>query len=586
MSDDCALTGTLQAGQGSITVTINGGGHSITGGAFILFLGADMVLNLNSVTIDGGSQARTETLLVDTLNANGVTFIRSRSGPAVNATNSNLTNVLLDSNFSSSYALGGNGSAVHAGVNTTHVWENVVLRRNFGNGGAISLKTGATLTTSGCLTLSGNTPYDVYDPQIAWTDNSTGSCSGTIGNGDQAVIPAPARMACGLPEPGVLDASATYTLRSDCQLDGVIIISEDVSIHIIGNGNTIGSSLGIYHFRTAATSSLRLENVELNGVRIFNWGDLRADRLRMADTIGGIIFNLGEARFVNSLFEDNTTYAANSRSVLLTWSAYQKGFTSFTDSAFRNNNGGLGVLQNAGATIEFNGCVLFEDNSPADYSGSITDNQDPDCDAEIVNPVIPIAVPSPPKRSKPKTQQTPHNWHSRPSDCDIPLGAIGLICRPRKQPPNLEVWRVIEKSEGVFVLRVNQKQIEAASEGLIACSEDGRVAVRVGLPVAVYQQIIHSKRYQEVRPSSNARDIVVSKGPTDEGKVHHVVFDNSLDGHVLGTVDTFDGPPCSPASPEPASAGSQEPGTPKHEARRGAKRQGNRIKTKMCCNIN
>ncbi len=539
MTADCALTGTLEAGQGSITVTVNGGGHTITGEAFILFLGADLVLNLNSVTIDGEFKTRTETLLVATLNANGVTFTRSRSGPAVNATNSNLTNVLLDANFSSNYSLGGNGSAVHAGVNTTHVWQNVVLRRNFGNGGAISLKTGATLTTNGCLTLSGNVPFDVYAPAgTTWTDNSTGPCSGTIGNGGAAVIAPPLLMACGLPGPGVLDVSATYTLRSDCLLNGVITISEDVDIRIIGNGNFIRSTRSIYHLRTAVTSSLRLENVELNGVRIFNWGDLRGDRLRLRNTSGGVIFNVGEARFVNALFEDNTTTSANGRSVLLTWNAYGKGFTSFTDSAFRNNSGGLGALQNAGATIELNGCVLFEDNTPLDISGSVTDNRDPDCDAEIVNPVVRVAPPAP-------TAQTDCNPHCEPiirGDCDLQLGAIGKICRPRVQPPAAYVYRVNANSEGFFKLGVTQPQVEAVENGLVACSTDGRVAVRVGLAPEIRHFFENDPKYhaQLLVPR---RYIVISKGPNGEGKVNHVVLDNALDGRAFGIVSTYGGPP-------------------------------------------
>ena len=557
LTADCVLTGTLEAGQTSVTVTVNGGGHRITGGAFILFRSANMVLNLNNVTIDGGRQRRTETILVHTLNANSVSFINNRAGPAVNVTTAaNLTNVLLDGNSSSAFALGGNGSAVHAGANTAHVWQNVVLRRNFGNGGAISLKRGATLTTNGCLTLSGNLPFDVYAPTgTTWTNNSTGPCSGTIGNGAAAVIASPALMGCGLPGPGVLDASATYTLRSDCQLSGIIIISEDVDIRIIGNGNTIQSSVATYHFRTAFTSSLRLENVELTGVRFFNWGDLRGDRLRVANTGGGVIFNMGEARFINGLFENNATTSANGRSFLLTWSAYRKGFTSFTDSAFRNNTGGLGVLQNAGATIELNGCVLFEDNTPRDISGSVTDNRDTDCDTEIVNPVIPVLLPpakNPPPSDSPEASCNPHCGSPpipKQEACNLKLGAIGVICRPGGRVPVAQVWRIRPNPDGdhppavgTFMLAVNQPQVEAVAEGLVACSDDGRVAVRTGLPPEIRRLFELSPKYEEVLKIPR-RYIVFSKGPTWEGKTHHVVLDRFLNGQVFGTVDTYDGPP-------------------------------------------
>ncbi|MDE2748587.1 MAG: LysM peptidoglycan-binding domain-containing protein [Chloroflexota bacterium] len=570
MNDDCALTGTLQANLASATVTINGGGHTITGGAFILFQGSNMALNLNSVTIDGGRQTRTETILVHALNANNVTFINSRSGPAVNVHSvANLTNVLLTRNLSSNYALGGNGSAVHAAAGTTHVWTNVVLRNNFGNGGAMGLRSGATLTTNGCLTLSGNVPFDVYAPAgTTWTDNSTGPCSGTIGNGDAAVISPPSLMACGLPGPGILDASATYTLRSDCQLDGVIRISEDVDIRIIGNGNTIRSSRALYHFQTAVTSSLRLENVELNGVRFFHWGDLRGQQLRLRNTVDGMILNLGEARFSNSLFEDNNASSSNGRSVLLAWGAYSNGFTSFTDSSFRNNQGGLGPLQNAGGTIELNGCVLFEDNSPADYSGAVVDNRDPDCDAEIVNPVVRILPPQSARRAdrncNPHCELPPI---PKQEECDLKLGAIGVICRPRVQPPVAAVWRIRPHPDGAhlpaqgsFMLAVNQPQVEAVEEGLVACTADGRVAVRTGLAPEIRHFFEISPKYEEELKIPR-RYIVFSKGPNVEGKVNHIVLDHLLDGRVFGIVSTFGGPPaneCLPSEtrprPEPAPA--------------------------------
>ena len=60
---------------------------------------------------------------------------------------------------------------------------NVVVRNNFGSGGAIVLRAGSALTTTGCLTLSGNMPYNVFDPFNRWTDESTGPCRGAIGNG-------------------------------------------------------------------------------------------------------------------------------------------------------------------------------------------------------------------------------------------------------------------------------------------------------------------------------------------------------------------------------------------------------------------
>ncbi len=555
LTADCQLTGSIVA-TGAISVTVNGGGHTISGGAFILLQGSGNTLNLNNLTIDGARQTRTETVTANTVSATNVSFINSRGGPAIAAlSRTRLENVLLAGNSSSNYALGGNGSAVHAGVNTSHVWNNVVLRRNFGNGGAISLKTGATLTTTGCLTLSGNIPYDVYDPSGNWTDSSTGPCSGTIGNGHQAAIAPPSLMACGLPAAGVLDVSATYPLYGDCQLTGALHISEDVDIRIIGNGFTLRSSLAGQQFFTAATSSLRLENVAFAGVRIFHWGDLRADRFRLSDTTGGAFINVGEMRFTNSLFENNSTSSSTGRSVLLAWGSYRNGFTSFTDSAFRNNAGGLGPLQNAGATIELHGCVAFENNTPADYFGAVSDNRDPDCDAEIVDPVIPIVVAPPQPPQTPAVTCNPHCEPINPVECDLQLGAIGVICRPRTQLPVAYVYRVTLESEGIFKLAVSQAQVEAVEYGLVACSADGRVAVRAGLTPEI-------RHFFEIDPKYHAellvprRYIVISKGPNVEGKVNNAVLDNALDGRVFGIVSTFGGPPgaeCVKAAPPPAA---------------------------------
>ena len=94
-------------------------------------------------------------------------------------------------------------------------------------------------------------------------------------------------------------------------------------------------------------------------------------------------------------------------------------------------------------------------------------------------------------------------------------------------------------------MRANQSQIEAVGAGLVACSADGRVALRVGLTEPVHQMIEHTSAWKDAAPQ---RAIQVSMGPTFEDKVHHVVIDDVLNGRVLGTIDTRpDTAPC-PAS--------------------------------------
>ncbi|MDD9955752.1 MAG: hypothetical protein OXP68_05980 [Anaerolineaceae bacterium] len=413
---------------------------------------------------------------------------------------------------------------------------NVVVHNNFGSGGAIVLREGSALTTTGCLTLSGNMPYNVFDPFNEWTDESTGTCSGAIGNG-HAVPQPPSLMTCGFPGPGNLDVSATYQLYADCTLTGRINISEGVEVRVVGNGRVLRSSPTRFDIFLAANSRLRLENIRLDGVRVFSWGELDARQIRVINGRNAILFNMGSASFDNALFEDNVATSAASRSVLLAWNAYQGGFTSIRDSALRNNHGGVGALQIAGATLELHGCVTFENNMPTDYSGAITDNRDPDCDITIVDPTVLVVVARP----------GPHedNWHGPkqlPLDCFHKLGAIGLLCRPEGTlEPEVQVWGVTEFGEGHFILRVAQSQADAAPGGsMVTHSPDNRVGVVVW-------------------PD---RNITFSMGPNHEGKVHHATLPHNLSDYLVEAVTVHGGPPGVPPSP-PRRA-------PRRRSRRGS----------------
>ena len=124
------------------------------------------------------------------------------------------------------------------------------------------------------------------------------------------------------------------------------------------------------------------------------------------------------------------------------------------------------------------------------------------------------------------------------------MGAIGVIFYKQKCPAMIEIWEVMPNSQGKFALEVSQNDVEAVAEGLVACSSNGRAAVRVGLTEPVRQKIVHSREYQA--PSiRGGRDILISLGPNAEGKVLHLVIDHALAGRVLGFVDTRSGdPPC------------------------------------------
>lgn len=575
LSADCSQTGLLTL---SASLTINGNGYKITFPSnrqnFIWGENASAVLNLNRVTLDGANARRTQPIRVETVNADQVTFTRSRPA-ALTLSSGTLSNVLFEWNLSARSS-GGTPSTLLVGGSGNITLNNAVFRNNLAGIAAIELRAGRSITATGCLTFSGNAPYDYIGPGT-FTDNSTGACSGTIGNGHQAAIAAPALMACGFPAAGNLDRSATYTLTADCELTGAYYISEDVNIGIIGSGRKISTSRSGYSFYTAATSSLRLENIALEGVRILSWGDLRANRIIMSDTVDGLI-NLGEMRFSKAVFENNRAGSESWGSVALAYNAYQKGSISFTDATFRDNDGGFGALATFGATIELNGCIFFENNSPADTfiypgeGGVINDNRDPDCDSPITDPLQPPVVcnphcdlpPAPPVKCNPHCDLPPAAIEE---GCDLKLGAIGLICRPRAQPPVASVWRIRPNPEGTrlpavgtFLLSVNQLQVEAVAEGLVACSADGRLAIRTGLTDELRQVFENSPQYDdELRVPR--RYIVFSKGPEPkEGKVHNIVLDNALDGRVFGIVDTYGGPPAPecikehPAQPTPTPA--------------------------------
>ena len=120
---------------------------------------------------------------------------------------------------------------------------------------------------------------------------------------------------------------------------------------------------------------------------------------------------------------------------------------------------------------------------------------------------------------------------ARPQACFQRLGAIGIICRVPGPGPTIEVWEITPDSVGHLLLRVSQPKVDAARpDGLVASTPDGRVAVRV-------------------RPDEH---ITISMGPGPDGKVHHVSLEFTLHGRVIGTVDTYGGPPGAPVSALPA----------------------------------
>ena len=114
------------------------------------------------------------------------------------------------------------------------------------------------------------------------------------------------------------------------------------------------------------------------------------------------------------------------------------------------------------------------------------------------------------------------------SACFQRLGAIGLICRHYEPELAIEVRDLAPGEEGRLLLRVSQAQVAtAATRSLVQATPDGRVALHL-------------------QADGNVR---VSMGPTDEGKVHHVLFEQHLGGAVIATYDSMAAAPDIPDIP-------------------------------------
>ena len=380
LTADCVQTGFLEFQLANGTLIINGGGFTVTGPenfVFLRVLNSTVSAEVNQLTVDGNGDAGGAGMIntTGTVELNQVTLTRAVGGPAlaIGGTGSaTLNNVLVERNILNVHRANANASAIHVASGGSVALNDVVIRRNITGGGAVTVLGTGSFTAEGCLSLSGNAPIDIRGD---WTDNSTGRCSGAIGNGDQVEPATPALQTCGLPISGVLDESATFTLSGDCVWNGRTIVSENVEITINGNAHTISSANASYALWIASTASLTFNNVALDSLRVWNYGTLRGNDTVTSGEAEVKYVNVGNMHFTNSLFEDNV--ATGATSVFFGWSVYNDGDASFTNTVFRNNESVLAVLTNSGSLVEleFFGCLTFENNVPGNVSGDYTDNQ-------------------------------------------------------------------------------------------------------------------------------------------------------------------------------------------------------------------
>ena len=463
LSANCEQTGPLQIAADAV-ITINGGGHSITaavdGSPAIAGL-AGSTLNLNQLTVDGVDLSRSALVRTSgTIGATEVTFTRSKGGAALAAEPGallNLSHVLFERNVSSGADAEGSGSALNVAGGATVTLDETVLRDNLFGGGAVVIEKDAAFTTRGCLSLVGNIPYNVVG---AWSSEHGDSCSGTIGNNAPATISAPELMACGIPGPGILNQSQSYTLSADCDRFGLWLLSDGVSISITGDGHRISSANPGISIITAANASLSMENLTLDGVRTVNFGSVAATDFALRNARSQAFLNLGNASFSRALFADNVNVEPRfSASVLFGWTEYRNSTATFTDAIFRNNQGGDAALVNFrdSAFIALNGCVTFEGNAPADNFWIVADASTGPCGLEFGPPWLAMSAEAQavsgasddlefsafaaanrqiefPDQAGPSPVPTPTAVPASPpvqpqDDCFQNLGAIGKLCR-------------------------------------------------------------------------------------------------------------------------------------------------------------
>lgn len=427
-------------------------------------------------------------------------------------------------------------SALHSRNGSVFSVSNLVIRDMVRGNSALALdhweyQSPTAININGCFT------HERIFPQLTYrtiNDNSTGKCTGTIGNGDSAVknVPAPVPAACGLPPGGHLNAQTNFefNLTGNCTQTGTLYIPKGISVTINGNWRTISAASGVIPFETAG--SLTIRRSQLSGITsrpILAW--LRST-LTVTDSIFrnnsySIMLADHNATFDNVLFENNSTASASNcdGSVLRT---LREGKVTIRNAIIRNNSGAAGALymglahaSGSDGAVTLEGCIEFSGNTDSDgdasnYSdarGWLTDNS-----TSSACPAFQFgasgAVPG--SGSRPAASR---GGVGAPAGCELPIGAYACIFRgPEVGPQTLQVSGISPKSTGFHLLTVTQAQVDALSgRAIVATSPECRVMVT----------------------RERNGDIIVSAGPNPEGKLLHIVLDGSLHGHVISIYSTF-----------------------------------------------
>ena len=467
LTSNCNLTGVFTIASG-ITLTIEGGGHTIYSAPVTsdtaMFGATAGTLVLRNLTLDDSTSATTNlaaVVVVPSLQATNVTF-RNGNDLMVQVTNNGsatLSNVLFENNYRLSER---DGNALYgSGSTLTISLTNAVIRNNFG-GDAALFAAGGTVTLNGCFTDFGNFPAGIVLPTAATlTDNSTGACSGTIGNGDPAVAAEASPAACGLPTSGELESPATFVLVSDCtQTGGLYLNNAEVTVH--GNGHTISGSTTLFYVSLAGTLNLNDVTTTSSGRSILNVGTLNVNRARFLNhSLFVSLLNYGGTANLNGVrFEGNAAQSGGALGSAVgnfqrNGAIVRYSVTNITDAIFRNNSGSTAAVLNGPATasantyINLNGCRTFDGNTPADTSGSnIFDRSTGACS---VDPSIPGPYVSPPVTPRPRSDSGRDSGGPPPAvDCNHPATPLAVYPTPYNSL-SFDFYAVLSAQEGQYL---------------------------------------------------------------------------------------------------------------------------------------
>ena len=510
---DCTLTGPLEiktSQTSSITLTINGGGRTISNTSFLgntglyylhSFLvvdddGEETVQNVDNerspdvkvviknVTFDGSDlrfrrpprlqpdnvvrrSAIGAGILVDgALTMENVTFTRGGAMWVRVKGTASLKNVLFENSKIFNWGMSSTVKGVlHVGKTGSATLNNAVFRDI--ETSVIAIEKGGSLSASGCLSFTRVLTHKVHHSGLhsglgSWSDSSSGACGDIeIGNKGKAVVAySYTTLPCKLPKNAVISENTVYTLTQDCVCFQRLVVSPGVTVTINGNGKRIvGCEDFQFHFSSRTYgpmfviggdgAHLKITNATLVGIRVRNMGgNFTFGNSILRDTSPTPILNYGWAYFVDSLFENNRGYVNS-----------------------QGKGDGEGTVYYAHAHYGL-GRALFTDNvfrnnfPPGDSEAFATGEGASIvlCGENVREGGSEVQLPSfiveqgnatfgcPDHEPSPGTPSA--LVECAPERTNLPenkmMGAIGIIIHKQKCPPIIEIWEVFAQQPGTI----------------------------------------------------------------------------------------------------------------------------------------